>query len=602
MTLRFTLLNVQRLVTRRTNKLKTPEMQNVFDSSDVVMFTETWTNDLSNIDVNNFESFVLNRKDRKKKSKRNSGGIILYLRNKFISKDTLVMLDEEDFLWVKISKATLSTENDLYICLCYIIPEDSSRQSMNESNVFDRLLDSVVFIENKANSNCSVLLCGDINGRTSVNPDFVEEDGSVHVSVLPDEYVPDNFLPRFSEDIGHVNNNGLLLLDLCKQTGLRIMNGRVGDDYGVGRYTFVGSRGSSVVDYILTSQDLLHQVKSFIVQDPNIMSDHCIINFCLEFGHSKNQSYECDEHGYVDGKYKWKSDFKADYIHSFQQQGTVDKLHVLNQKIINSSCNDEIDVCISDFTNMIGDISSPIFKPSQSENKEQVNFSKKTDTPWFNDKCEEKRHYFLHYLDRYRASKTDESRRNLVRARSDYKSFIRKCRYNYDKDKTSQFVNAKYKNAKMYWNLLKEAAGIKSCNIQLSCFEQYFNAINNPSDPFYRPDEDIIYFNERYENEEFRIMFDELNVIFSQEEIRRAIKQLKNGKSAGPDKLINEFFINGTEYLSPTLCNLFNKPLRVPTHNEKNQKVYFFIKRLRHTDAHFYFVIICLNYLIIYFL
>ena len=195
-----------------------------------------------------------------------------------------------------------------------------------------------------------------------------------------------------------MNNNGLLLLDLCKQTGLRIMNGRVGDDYGVGRYTFVGSRGSSVVDYILTSQDLLHQVKSFTVQDPNIMSDHCIINFCLEFGHSKNQSSECDEHGHVDGKFKWKSDFKADYIHSFQQQGTVDKLHVLNQKINDSSCNDEIDVCISDFINMIGDISSPIFKPSKSENKEQVNLSKKTDTPWFNDKCEEKRHYFLHYL------------------------------------------------------------------------------------------------------------------------------------------------------------------------------------------------------------
>ena len=110
----------------------------------------------------------------------------------------------------------------------------------------------------------------------------------------------------------------------------------------------------------------------------------------------------------------------------------------------------------------------------------------------------------------------------------------------------------------MYWNLLKKAAGIKSSNIQLSCFEQYFNAINNPSDPFYRPDEDIIYFNERYENEEFGIMFDELNVIFSQEEIRRVIHQLRNGKSAGPDKLINEIFINGNEYLSPTLCNLFN--------------------------------------------
>ena len=103
----------------------------------------------------------------------------------------------------------------------------------------------------------------------------------------------------------------------------------------------------------------------------------------------------------------------------------------------------------------------------------------------------------------------------------------------------------------MYWNLLKEAAGIKSCNIQLSLFEQYFNAINNPSDPFYNywPNEVIFYFNERYENEEFGIMFDELNVIFSQEEIRRALHQLRNGKSAGPDKLINECFINGDEYL-----------------------------------------------------
>ena len=39
--------------------------------------------------------------------------------------------------------------------------------------------------------------------------------------------------------------------------------------------------------------------------------------------------------------------------------------------------------------------------------------------------------------------------------------------------------------------------------------------------------------------------------------------QLKNGKSAGPDKLINEFFIYENEYLSPTLCNLFNKHFEI---------------------------------------
>ena len=139
-----------------------------------------------------------------------------------------------------------------------------------------------------------------------------------------------------------------------------------------------------------------------------------------------------------------------------------------------------------------------------------------------------KRHYFTYFLNKYRALKTDENRRKMVKARSDYKTFIRKCRYNYDKEKTSRFVNAKYKNAKLYWNLLKDAAGIKSSNIQLSTFEQYFKAVNNPSDPFYRPDEDVIYFNERYENDEFGIIFDELNSNFSREEISKAILQSLN--------------------------------------------------------------------------
>ena len=42
------------------------------------------------------------------------------------------------------------------------------------------------------------------------------------------------------------------------------------------------------------------------------------------------------------------------------------------------------------------------------------------------------------------------------------------------------FLNAKYKDAKMYWNLLKESAGIRTTNVSLSTFEQYFKAVNNP--------------------------------------------------------------------------------------------------------------------------
>lgn len=52
----------------------------------------------------------------------------------------------------------------------------------------------------------------------------------------------------------------------------------------------------------------------------------------------------------------------------------------------------------------------------------------------------------------------------------------------------------------MYWNMLKELAYVKPANIPLSLFEEYFKSVNNPSDPFYMPDGDILYFNERYVN------------------------------------------------------------------------------------------------------
>ena len=63
---------------------------------------------------------------------------------------------------------------------------------------------------------------------------------------------------------------------------------------------------------------------------------------------------------------------------------------------------------------------------------------------------------FLRMLEKYRNCKTDENRKYMVKARSDYKTLLRKCRFSCDKERTKTIVNAKVKNAKMYWNMLKE--------------------------------------------------------------------------------------------------------------------------------------------------
>lgn len=98
--------------------------------------------------------------------------------------------------------------------------------------------------------------------------------------------------------------------------------------------------------------------------------------------------------------------------------------------------------------------------------------------------------------------------------------------------------------------MLKQTAKIETnSKISSQTFSRYFQAINNPTDRFYQADEEILFFNERYLKGELQTMFDELNVEISLLEIKTAVKQLKNGKSAGPDLLLNDFFKNGTETL-----------------------------------------------------
>ena len=84
---------------------------------------------------------------------------------------------------------------------------------------------------------------------------------------------------------------------------------------------------------------------------------------------------------------------------------------------------------------------------------------------------------------------------------------------------------------------------------------------------FFQPDDDIVYFNDRYVNGELSVMFAELNVKISKENIVKACKSLNNGKSSGPDNILNEclkYGIENEQFLAVLYtilhdCVLFNK-------------------------------------------
>ena len=209
--------------------------------------------------------------------------------------------------------------------------------------------------------------------------------------------------------------------------------------------------------------------------------------------------------------------------------------------------SNDIDETLNTFVSTIENCASPLFlhqlkRIDNQTNNSDDNGRNRSNAPWFTEECSDYRGTFYMCLDLYRGDKSAENRINLVNARSQYKTCLRRARLAYDKTETDRLNKLRYKNARDYWKLLKSASQSSKSNIPLSSIERYFKAINTPDSDFYVPDDDILFTNDMYIRGETDVMFDELNLPLSRDEILKGIKQLKNNKGAGPDKLINEFF------------------------------------------------------------
>lgn len=68
-------------------------------------------------------------------SKCSSCGILVYIGNGFVCNDTLVFKSHDAIICVEFG-ASFNVCDDLYIYLCYVVPEGSSRKEMIESHAF----------------------------------------------------------------------------------------------------------------------------------------------------------------------------------------------------------------------------------------------------------------------------------------------------------------------------------------------------------------------------------------------------------------------------------------------------------------------------------
>ena len=288
---------------------------------DIFCLTETWTCKTSDIDIDSH--FALYQPKRKAGAKRKSGGIIVYIKDELSTGISLLKNSPHDIIWLRLDKAVFNIDHYIILGICYIIPENSSYQSELIGDTSGRLM-SDVSQYSTVYDNCKFITCGDMNSRTDDLTNFIRDDNSKHIP-LPTDYSPDDDNMPVRTNSDHVvNNQGRKLIELCKMMcNMRIVNGRIGKDANVGARTCVTYNGSSTVDHVLCSSNMLAMFDGFNVLPQNTFSDHNPLLFQLSVSPGIAASVPSEK----TERLLWDDPEKENFIANIRSEVCINKLN-----------------------------------------------------------------------------------------------------------------------------------------------------------------------------------------------------------------------------------------------------------------------------------
>ena len=230
-------------------------MQYVSDF-DIICFTETFLERVDPLDC--FPDFLQfpSPAVKLRRHGRSSGGVLVLVKRALGKYVSVLDLSQDNMVWLKIDRTVFSCEKHVILCCTYVCPYDSPyyRQAhvAVTSGIYSIEQCLLNFIQ-QFDQSCCYMLCGDFNARTgNFNALSHDDDGDTITFVQTGlcQY-------RQSED-RTVNAFGRLLLEMCAECDLRILNGACrGDEEG--HFTYVCAAGCSSVDFYICSKELADQ-------------------------------------------------------------------------------------------------------------------------------------------------------------------------------------------------------------------------------------------------------------------------------------------------------------------------------------------------------
>jgi len=533
------------------NGFSSHKIENVnIDKFDIFGITESWTNSESNIALPGFKEFHEPASKKKGKKGRRSGGIILYIKRSLSKSNAIIKVHSNaNFIWLKINKNLCGTSHDIYICCLYIKPRN--RVICPENDIlFEQLAHHI----NRYSQLGKIILMGDFNSRTASLDDFIKLDHTIrgNIDSLPNQYISDIMLNNRNNIDKEINEQGKNLIEMCIETKLRILNGRVNGD-SLGYNTYYSCRGSSTIDYFIVSENIFYEFLFMNVLPPTEFSDHSVIwtgfkSKVLNYNVDQNEDFNYEM---LPGKYDLESGSQLDFINTLAESNTSCMINQFLLEVNNPTT--DINTLSTNLNNIILKSANKCFYFKIFINKK--NGKKRYKKKWFNGNCLFMKRELNNLGKKLQQNPKDHNiNYNYHRLRKEYKKLLKDTKRNFLKSVVSKLDSLHEKDPKAFWKTidkLKQDTKIQENPISISAWTEYLKELyanNDDGDNF-----------DLTELEKENIHNKDLDFAFNCKEVREGIKNLKRNKQPGIDLIHNEFLIFGKDILLLPIVNLFNR-------------------------------------------
>ena len=474
---------------------------------------------------------------------RPSGGICVLIRNEYAHFFRQIEYKGVgNFIVFILDKKLFDLEKDILIVCVYVPPEGSPYYVHFDvengiSLLEDCLMDCLV-----SNTDFHVLLCGDLNSRTSnvFQPLLSKANETFFVSLHKSQSV---HFGRKSQDT-NLNGYGKMLINLCTVFNLCILNGVcLGDLQGC--CTYISDTGSSVNDYFILSAELfsLFYDSCQLSVLERIESDHLPLSLVLNCSRNKSMIAQSKrDNSYIE-KFVWNAEKKNEFINDMNSDTVQRKLQAATV-MIDVDVNASLDMFNDCIKQVAGSMKKKVFVNSVNKKKD-----------WYDAECCTFRKCVRQKLNKFRLTLNARDRDIFCVTRREYKNLLRRKKKTYNDALLNNLVRS-VNDQYTFWESVHKIPFKKGSvrnNVSIESWFEYFKNLLEKVDV---DDDDV--FTDDTTNDEEDEENDVLNAVITKEEILLALRKLKCKKAAGPDGIIGELLKNSGVIIVDYFVVFFN--------------------------------------------